>query len=1057
MTCAGRWPPARRVGQHGRRRARRRRRLRPHGPARGDVRTPRPAVRAVADRDVERARAALGLAGADPDRDGRHRRRGRGGGARWRRGRRRGHGRRRRGRRARAGGSRHRPARRDGHRGGRRASRAAAGAPLPRGGRRLLPGLRRPARADLRARGLGAHGAASRSSARARARATCRLPRGDAADGLGRTTGSTRSAAGEAGFNAPHVHHVPRRHEVRHRDGGGRERHGPRAADGLALPAGGRRRAADGAAPRAGGGALDAAARWRSLASLRARRRAGDARPALGRLRRRRAGGGAASRLVRRLRRRHDADRAHAALYAAVAPHRPGARRRRSRSAALRGEATGAPAPCAPTSSRSRSATSRRPTLDGERPRGRWRRLVPAGRSLRDGALPIALGGRRPARPGPVSARSCVAELAAPRVSALGALRPTRRRICRRPCSGGALARRPSPRGVEAPRQARSRRASAPLPSGPGRLQDRRQALPGAGGRAARRCRCRARPRRRWRGGRGSSRAARRESLTCRQRRRSSPISRVDARRRARRPAPGWRMSTPETYAWQVSMQTPSRGSSMASITRGEVGDVAPDGVAGAGRVLEQQPARRRRAPSSAGWMPVTICGSVASRPRPLCEPTWNTTPSRPSRLALRAVSAQRVDALAVDLGVVRGQVDEVDRVRDGRPDAARALAEAPRRPRLGVLGPAPGPRVLREDLERLAAELARALRVPARRRRPTRRARRRAWRRTIPAPWGSASASPRRRRATCTSAACAPRSTTGCSRATRAASPCCASRTPTSGARRRARSSRSARSLDWLGLDFDESPARGRPVRALPPERAARPLPRGRRAPARRGQAYPDYRTPEEVERGAAPRRATPTTRRAPTRAQRELTREQVAEYEAQGRLPAIRFRGADRGRDGHPGPRARRGALGAPPARRPRAAARRRHRRPTSSRTPSTTSTTRITHVIRGDDLLPSTPRQRLLVEALGAEYPVTGHLAMILGPGQEAPLEAPRRGLGGGVPRRRLPARGGRQLPRAAGLELGRHHGADDPRRARGALHARAREPGAGGLRPPEAGSG
>jgi glutamyl-tRNA synthetase len=40
-------------------------------------------------------------------------------------------------------------------------------------------------------------------------------------------------------------------------------------------------------------------------------------------------------------------------------------------------------------------------------------------------------------------------------------------------------------------------------------------------------------------------------------------------------------------------------------------------------------------------------------------------------------------------------------------------------------------------------------------------------------------------------------------------------------------------------------------------------------------------------------------------------------------------------------------------------------------------------ITHVIRGDDLLPSTPRQRLLLEALGADYPVTAHLAMILGP--------------------------------------------------------------------------
>ena len=40
-------------------------------------------------------------------------------------------------------------------------------------------------------------------------------------------------------------------------------------------------------------------------------------------------------------------------------------------------------------------------------------------------------------------------------------------------------------------------------------------------------------------------------------------------------------------------------------------------------------------------------------------------------------------------------------------------------------------------------------------------------------------------------------------------------------------------------------------------------------------------------------------------------------------------------------------------------------------------------MTHVIRGDDLLSSTPRQKLvLVEALGHTYPVTAHLPMILG---------------------------------------------------------------------------
>lgn len=40
-------------------------------------------------------------------------------------------------------------------------------------------------------------------------------------------------------------------------------------------------------------------------------------------------------------------------------------------------------------------------------------------------------------------------------------------------------------------------------------------------------------------------------------------------------------------------------------------------------------------------------------------------------------------------------------------------------------------------------------------------------------------------------------------------------------------------------------------------------------------------------------------------------------------------------------------------------------------------------ITHVIRGDDHLPNTPRQIMLFEAMGDEPPVYGHLPLILGP--------------------------------------------------------------------------
>ena len=41
------------------------------------------------------------------------------------------------------------------------------------------------------------------------------------------------------------------------------------------------------------------------------------------------------------------------------------------------------------------------------------------------------------------------------------------------------------------------------------------------------------------------------------------------------------------------------------------------------------------------------------------------------------------------------------------------------------------------------------------------------------------------------------------------------------------------------------------------------------------------------------------------------------------------------------------------------------------------------RITHVIRGDDHIPNTPKQILLYQALGAPVPVFAHLPMILGP--------------------------------------------------------------------------
>ena len=71
-------------------------------------------------------------------------------------------------------------------------------------------------------------------------------------------------------------------------------------------------------------------------------------------------------------------------------------------------------------------------------------------------------------------------------------------------------------------------------------------------------------------------------------------------------------------------------------------------------------------------------------------------------------------------------------------------------------------------------------------------------------------------------------------------------------------------------------------------------------------------------------------------------------------------------------------------------------------------------ITHVVRGQDHVSNTPRQLMLLQALGAEPPMCASRCFT-GPTEEA-LEAPRRRVDPGRPRR-LPAGGGAQLHRAA----------------------------------------
>ncbi len=61
-------------------------------------------------------------------------------------------------------------------------------------------------------------------------------------------------------------------------------------------------------------------------------------------------------------------------------------------------------------------------------------------------------------------------------------------------------------------------------------------------------------------------------------------------------------------------------------------------------------------------------------------------------------------------------------------------------------------------------------------------------------------------------------------------------------------------------------------------------------------------------------------------------------------------------------------------------------------------------VTHVVRGEDHISNTPRQILLYEALGFTPPAFAHLAMVMGPGSQPAVEAPRRDIGRRVPRAR-----------------------------------------------------
>ena len=190
---------------------------------------------------------------------------------------------------------------------------------------------------------------------------------------------------------------------------------------------------------------------------------------------------------------------------------------------------------------------------------------------------------------------------------------------------------------------------------------------------------------------------------------------------------------------------------------------------------------------------------------------------------------------------------------------------------------------------------------------------------------------------------------------------------------------------LRWLGLDWDEGPEVGGPYA---------PYRQSQRGEIYRdviaklvaaGEVYEAYSTPEEVE--ARHLAAGRNPKLGYDNHDRDLTAEQRAAYRAEGRKPVLRLRMPDEDLSWHDLVRGQTTfAAGSVPD----FALTRASGDPLYTLVnPVDDATMRITHVLRGEDLMPSTPRQIALHRALirigvGERIPEYAHLPTVLGEG-------------------------------------------------------------------------
>ncbi|MEB3071358.1 glutamate--tRNA ligase [[Mycobacterium] vasticus] len=190
---------------------------------------------------------------------------------------------------------------------------------------------------------------------------------------------------------------------------------------------------------------------------------------------------------------------------------------------------------------------------------------------------------------------------------------------------------------------------------------------------------------------------------------------------------------------------------------------------------------------------------------------------------------------------------------------------------------------------------------------------------------------------------------------------------------------------LRWLQLDWDEGPEVGGPYG---PYRQSQRADIHRDVVARllaAGEAYEAYSTPEEVE--ARHLAAGRNPKLGYDNFDRDLSEEQRAAYRAQGRKPVLRLRmpDTDLGWDDLV-----RGHTSFPAGTVPDFALTRANGDPLYTLVnPVDDAMMKITHVLRGEDLLPSTPRQIALYQALirigvADRIPEFAHLPSVLGEG-------------------------------------------------------------------------